>query len=428
MNRSLSVFVIAAFLSSAPVTASANPLSGASAPRSMPFISYPQYGYPGAGNNACAWHTIDSPNKNTTGSNYQNSLVAVEASSSSDAWADGYYANSSGAHSLLEHWTSGAWSLVTAPAPSGGTSEALNGIGASSPTDVWAVGTYFDISANLSHNLIMHYNGATWSIVSSPNVANGNQGLRGISAVNPNDAWAIGESTDATSSDATPLLLHWNGVKWAIVPGYNLGEPYSVLVGVAAYGPNNVYTLGDWATDTGGSILKPQGAHFDTTWTLETTNSMGSASSPLNAQAANSATDMWGIGDWYDGSNFQTLAEHWNGSKWKIFASPDNGGPEGSGDNTVLFGAAAVNSDDVWGVGLYYDGVRWQTYTMQWTGAAWATVPSPDFDGANKYYTQLNGASKIPGTTDVWAVGFHGATLNSNNTVPNKTYVMQFQC
>jgi len=94
----------------------------------------------------------------------------------------------------------------------------------------------------------------------------------------------------------------------------------------------------------------------------------------------------------------------------------------------ILFGAAAVNANDVWGAGVYYDGSRTQTFTMQWTGSSWATVASPDFGGADALYNQLNAASKIPGTTDVWAVGFHGTTANTNNTVPSKTLVLEFHC
>jgi hypothetical protein len=108
--------------------------------------------------------------------------------------------------------------------------------------------------------------------------------------------------------------------------------------------------------------------------------------------------------------------------------SPDNGGPEGSGDNTVLFGAAAVSSQNFWGVGLYFDGVLWQTYTMQWTGTNWMTVASPNFGGANAFYNELIGTSRIPGTTDAWAVGIHGATAGSNNSVPSKTLILKFHC
>lgn len=379
-------------------------------------------------NNACAWHIIHSPNKSTSFTNYQNSLIDVEATSPTDAWADGYYANSTGAHSLLEHWNGTAWSLVTAPGPSGGTSDVLNGVGASSSTDIWAVGTYFNISANQSQTLTMHYNGVNWSIVSSPNPANSNSFVRRVSVVNGHNAWAVGQSTDLSTGNTSPLMLHWNGQNWSIVAGYNIGQPFSDLTDVKAFNSSNVSTIGNWATDQAGSFLHPQGARFNGSWTLQTTPTMGTGSSPLNAQAAISPTNIWGIGDWFDGSNFQTLAENWNGSSWTIVPSPDEGGPEGSGLTTVLFGAAAVNASDVWGAGVFYDGSRTQTYTMQWTGASWATVASPDFGGPDAFYNQLNAASKIPSTTDVWAVGFHGTTTGSNNTVPSKTLILEFHC
>jgi hypothetical protein len=412
MNRYISALIVAAFVTGAPIAASA----------------YPVYEFPIAVNNACAWHLITSPNKYTGGSNYQNVLIGVVANTATDAWADGYYANTTGAHSLLEHWNGSTWAIVNAPAPSGGNSDVLNGIGATSSTDVWGVGTYFNIAANRNLNLILHYDGVSWKVIPSPNVANANNLVRKISADSPTDAWAIGYSTDLTSGNTAPLMMHWNGVKWKIVTPYNLGEPYSVLIGVKAFDPSSVYTIGDFATDQAGSFLKPQGAHYTGAWTLDPMSAMGTGSSPVNAMAAFSAKNMWALGDFYDGTNFQTLAEHWNGSTWKIIASPDPGGPEGSGDNTVLFGAAAVTANNAWGVGLYFDGVLWQTYTMEWTGAKWVSVTSPDYGGADAYYNQLVGASAIPGTTDVWAVGDHGATAGSNNNVPSKTLILKFHC
>jgi hypothetical protein len=426
MFRKSSALILTAFLMIPSAAGAAQTLPASASQQSSPFASRTFYGAPSAVNNACAWHIIHSPNKSTTFANFQNQLVGVEGTSATDAWADGYYANSTGAHSLLEHWNGSAWSLVTAPAPSGGTSDVLNGIGANSSTDVWAVGTYFNISANESQTLTMHYNGVNWTIVSSPNPANSNSFVRRVSVVNGHDAWAVGQSTDVSSGNTSPLMLHWNGQNWSIVTGYNVGEPFSNLVDVKAFSGSSVSTMGDWATDQAGSILRPQGAHYNGAWTVQTTPFMGTASSPLNAQAAISASNIWGIGDWYDGTNFQTLAENWNGSTWTIVPSPDEGGPEGSGLTTVLFAAAAVNASDVWGAGVFYDGSRTQTYTMQWTGASWATVATPDSGGPDAFYNQLNGVSKISGTTDAWAVGFHGTS--GNNTIPSKTLVLEFHC
>ncbi|HXW77659.1 MAG TPA: hypothetical protein VEJ20_09625 [Candidatus Eremiobacteraceae bacterium] len=427
MHRNLLGSLVASLLLIGPTAASASPFPGSGDPRPVYSASTHYYGYPSIGTSTCAWHIIPSPNKNTTFSSFQNSLVAVEATSSTAAWADGYYANSSGAHSLLEEWNGTTWTAVTAPVPADGNSEALNGIGADSASDVWAAGSYFDTTANENNTLIMHYNGTTWSIIPSPNASNSNNYLKGVSVVAANDAWVAGYSTNLTSGDTSPLVEHWNGATWTIVPSYNAGEPYSAALGVSAFSATNAHVLGDTSTTANPSALRALGAHYTGTWTMHAAPPMGTGSSPLNAQTAITGSNIWALGDWYDGSNFQSLAEHWNGSSWTIVASPDNGGVEGSADNTVLLGATTVNDAEVWGVGLYFDGTLWQTFTMEYTGT-WAIVPSPNVGGENKYYNQLNGAADIPGTGDVWAVGFHGTTSGSNNTVPSETLALLFHC
>lgn len=154
---------------------------------------------------------------------------------------------------------------------------------------------------------------------------------------------------------------------------------------------------------------------------------MGTGSSSINAMAAVTGNDIWAIGDWYDSANnFQTLAEHLNGSTWTIVPSSDPGGPEGSGDDTIMYGATALNSNDVWGVGIYWDRMEWQSYTMQWNGTAWKSMASPDFGGKDVVYNFLYGATKIPATNDVWAVGYHG--VNFDTYTPSKTLILEFHC
>jgi hypothetical protein len=85
-----------------------------------------------------------------------------------------------------------------------------------------------------------------------------------------------------------------------------------------------------------------------------------------------------------------------------------------------MFGAAAVNANDVWAVGYYFDGTLWQSYTMQWTGAAWTAVASPNYNGPDTYYNRLSAAGRIPAANSVWAVGFHGGTAGLDVPDPTK--------
>ena len=411
-------------LASTPLVAGAYPFSPVVAPR--PSITYarPAFGSRQAFPNACAWHLASSPNKTTSGGSYQNQLNAVVANSATDAWAGGFYVSPTVSHALLQHFDGTKWTNVTAP-KTGGSNEQILAMTSTSSSDVWAVGYFFDPTANQYETLVYHFNGTAWSKVASPNTGIFSA-LRAVSADSPTDAWAVGQFQD-TSFNTLPLIEHWNGSSWSIVNGYTLNEPYSTIIGVLALSSTNIETLGDFSVDQNGDFLDPQGAVYNNgSWTLANTPPMGSDSTSDNVLAAVTPTNMWAIGDWFDGANFQTYAQHWNGSAWTTVTTPDPGGPPGSGLDTALFGGAAVSNKDVFGVGTYWDGQEWQTYTMQWNGSAWATVPSVDSGGADAVYNMLFGAGRIPGTNQVWAVGEHGTLFNSS--FPTRTLILKFHC
>jgi len=353
---------------------------------------------------ACSLGVAGSPNGNSTGNNVLN---GTEANSAGDAYAAGYYTDSSGVnHSLLEHWNGATWSLVTAPVPAG-NNDSLFAMAGTSSSDVWAVGTYFNSSEKYYDTLIDHYNGTSWSVIPSHGLGTVYSLLRAVSVHSTSDAWAVGQYVDPSTGNTIPLSEHWNGKTWAVVTYPNIDEPFQALVGVADFGPNDAYSVNGWSVNQNGSgFLHPESGFYNGSWTSTEMPAMGTIGSPVNALAGINDHDMWGVGDWDDGGeNFQTLAWHWNGTSWTIVPSPDNGGAEGSGDDTALFGAAAINTNNVWGVGTYYNGSAsaFQTYMMQWNGTAWTTVPSPNAGTGNNI---LNGAGNVPTTDNIWAVGY----------------------
>jgi hypothetical protein len=218
-------------------------------------------------------------------------------------------------------------------------------------------------------------------------------------------------------------VLHWNGTTWAIKPSPNVTSIYDADTGVYAHGPYLAYTMDDWSTTINGGVFNPQGWKYTGSWTSPTTHGMGTGSTPLNAMWGFSGSDIWAVGDWYDGSAFQSLAELWNGSTWTIVPSPDNGGVEGSGDDTVLFGAGGLNGHDVWGVGTYYNGSHYETFAMNWNGTAWSIVASPSVANTNNY---LETAAPTDGTSgDFWAVGNHDI---GSDTSEVRTLVEEYHC
>src|SRR5262245_10375619 len=102
----------------------------------------------------------------------------------------------------------------TAGPPTPGTATATPTLPASSPT---ATATVTTTPACLS-----------WSVVFSPNSPiTGTNTLLAIDAVSDTDIWAVGSS----GTTPQPLIEHWNGSIWTIVPSPSPGATTATLAG-----------------------------------------------------------------------------------------------------------------------------------------------------------------------------------------------------
>jgi hypothetical protein len=141
-------------------------------------------------------------------------MFGLSADATNDVWAVG-----TGGSAL--HFDGKTWSPIPVPIPGSGEN-ALFGVKALAPNDAWAVGFYVK-DANQTRpelTLIEHWDGASWRFISSPNPggSNKNNFLRGITAVSAKDVWAYGTSVDIATDLASTLVLHWDGIRWAVVP------------------------------------------------------------------------------------------------------------------------------------------------------------------------------------------------------------------
>ncbi len=235
--------------------------------------------------------------------------------------------------------------------PNVGTSfNELTAVTAIAANDVWAVGVFRDNNLIL-RTLIEHWDGTSWSIVPSPNVALLNMFLNGVAAVSSTDVWAVGQVFDTGAT----LTLHWDGTSWSIVPSPNGPANASVLSGVSAIATNDVWAVG---TD-GGS----------------------------------------------------TLTEHWNGTSWTVVASPSPVPPQRG--NNALFSVTANSGTDIWAVGysvLFSPPAPQRTLTLHWDGTSWTLMPSPNVGSFDNF---LAGVTSAFGT--LWAVGRERANSGSPN-------------
>jgi hypothetical protein len=294
--------------------------------------------------NGTAWTVVPTPDPGTS----TNFLRAVSAFSASNIWAVGHADDST----LILHWTGAAWVQVPSPSPGAGTSDDLNGVDAVSATSAWAVGETSNSSS--STTLVLRWNGTKWSQVASPAPGIDSR-LGAVTATSASNAWAVGSSSTGTAGKT--LILRWNGTKWVQAPSPNPSGPVIEmdLAGAAATSASNAWAVGDFTTGTSQQTIIER--WNGTAWKLVPNPSPGPA--PFLFGVAASASDAWAVGSYTAGSVGNSLIEHWNGTAWKMLPSPSPGSSASS-----LRAVTATSASNVWAAGDFSNGGPSQVFAI----------------------------------------------------------------
>ena len=116
---------------------------------------------------------------------------------------------------LAMRWDGREWKQAPMPPVNG----LLHGVTAIAPDDVWAVGNSYPDNENIINTLTMHWDGQGWSIV--PSRANsgefrGTYWFSSVAALSTDDVWAVGYIAFPRTA---PMMLieHWDGHTWSVV-------------------------------------------------------------------------------------------------------------------------------------------------------------------------------------------------------------------
>jgi hypothetical protein len=322
------------------------------------------------------WRAVSSPNASN-----DNYLQAVAAVSPDDVWAVGYYYSGGSTHTLTMHWDGAQWSVV--PSPDMGP---LYAVVAMAADHLWAVGT-MGTHPNLQ-TLIMHWDGMQWDMMPSPNVGAFDNILYGVTTISEDDAWAVGQYYNEGADQFQTLTLHWRGADWVAVPSPNTGTAENKLNAVSASSANDVWAVGTYLAGTEMVIMHWDGLN----WSIVP----GLGAGYLAGVTAISGDDVWAVGTGGVGGQ---LAMHWDGAGWSEVPTPPVTG--GQGFNAV----AATSSDDVWAVGLTSDGIAEHTLVEHWNGSAWSVSPSASLGNSINFLYGV--AASEP--SDAWAVGYYSS-------------------
>lgn len=248
-----------------------------------------------------AWSVSPAP----TGGSYA-FLYSVSADSATDVWAAGFWTDASGGHPLALHFDGATWTQVTTVSPTGG--DVFKAVDAIGPDDVWAVG-YQEPQPNSFQPLIEHWDGAAWSVVTAPALSGHSNFLYGLSGATADDVWAVGP----VSQTQPTIAMHWDGTTWAVVDLAGQPNRLYTFEDVVAIGADDVWVAGD-STDVNLGDRRPAAEHWDgSAWTITPLRSPGT-SGGFYGIGASSSTDIWAVGYYYDSSFvLHPLAEHSHG-------------------------------------------------------------------------------------------------------------------
>jgi hypothetical protein len=313
-----------------------------------------------------------------------NELADVAAVSPSDTWAVGTYCI---AHcsftqpqtnrSMILHWNGAAWARVASPNP--GTYDQLSGVAAVSATDIWAAGIYFSKAG--TNPLVLHWNGSKWQEVTVTAPVSDVFTVNAVSVSGANDVWIAGDAGVNRN-----FVLHWNGKIWTRMNVATLGM-FDTLTGISARSPTDAWAAGTYCASgcrgggsqqTRGIILHWNGAK----WRVVAVRVKNAGFSSVNAL---SRSDVWVTGDRPVGRNlFTPMAAHWNGKFWS-WSQDKSVSP-----NRLMFSSASNG----WAVGFGSEFAHWDGKI--WRGVVVSGVsPQSSFLGAS-----------MASRTDAWAVGY----------------------
>lgn len=249
-------------------------------------------------------------------------------------------------------WHDGRWTVVQ-PAPSPDpltTGTALAALEALAPDDAWAAGRSYlaqeGVVAGVQPTgaLLEHWDGQQWRIVDNPMSSADGAYLNDIKAIAANNLWAVGGQWNEERQQTVPLVLHYDGTAWQVLPT-PAGQAPSALYAVHGSGPDDVWAVGA-QTRTGTNLAVP-------------------------------------------------LVLHYDGTAWSLVDDlPDVG-------NSRLEGVYAISPDNVWATGLFPVGSE-QAAFLHWDGTSWTArpLPGPAQYGLHHLYQDIDGTDG-----DVWAVG-----------------------
>jgi len=307
-------------------------------------------------------------------------FLAVSCSSPRSCTAGGTYGNGAGVSiPLAERWDGRQWRIQAAAVPAGSAGSGFSALSCASPTACIAAGSY-DTAHGRSVLLAERWTGGRWRRQATPRPAGATSSeFLAVSCTSVRACTAVGSSAGKAKKGLT-LAERWNGSVWRIQaspsPARSLGSGFTAVSCTAARACTAAGSF-----DSRGGPLTLAGAWNGTSWRIHATPSpVGTAGGQFLAVSCASRRACIAVGTYSDSLGVgRTLAEQWNGTRWRLLATPDTAGAA----YAELAGVSCSSASACTAVGTYFKAGHDQPLAERWNGTRWQiqATPSPAVRG-----------------------------------------------
>ena len=220
------------------------------------------------------------------------SLYGVSCIAPSNCQAVGFLSTgTSSEKTLIVEWNGASWSLVSTPNPANPFSS-LSGVSCASSDFCEAVGS--SGQGPTYSTLIEVWNGSAWIIAPSPNTSTTGNYLAGVACRDVNDCVAVGAAGNGTYSYQT-LVEDWDGASWSVVSSPNPSSTGDDFASVSC-GDSTCQAVGntsDEATTTTQTLIEIGTGYAPTTAVVLPSNGATlSGNQYLDASASSGVTQV----------------------------------------------------------------------------------------------------------------------------------------
>ncbi len=317
-------------------------------------------------------------------------LQQVYMRSATDGWiVGGGQTNNPSGYVLILHYNGHTWEQVNDPFFAN-QPWSLDSVTEAPDGEVWIGGTWVQFAGTCSSRaplpIMLHYDGSKWA---SEPVTPGGVGLLTEAMVSASDGWAVGYRTGGVFADgrcgvdlsqsAEAIIMHYQHGQWqetASFPGD--GETNSFQLNwLAMVSPDE-----GWAVGAAGMIVH----YHNGVWT-RVASPITQEGGALYSVAMVSATEGWAVG------NYGTILHYHNGAWSIVVSTPPRSAPTATPQlnlsQYILHGISMVSPTEGWAVGNtwteYDEGSRvvrvdgGDPVILHYQNGRWTKEPLPDF-------------------------------------------------